>query len=118
MQLTIAILQIPENMNNNIFLPNEGRTPSLGLFPTLLQKSIMHLSGLSCVAGVVSGHQQDDTSIMLLVDFKPNSNLNSGIVPQVFGCFNNPGIALKYLYINKVKGFMKLKLTTAKTLLN
>lgn len=90
-------LQHPYNHNNIMeisnYLPNAGRMPVLSSLPTLIQLPITLLEKLPCVAGVISGKQQGNTTT-LLIDFKENTAKLQNY-KAAMACFAQPGISLK-----------------------
>lgn len=102
-------------METTIFYPNAGRMPVLEKLPTLLQKPVLLLSGLSCVAGIISGLQQDDNSTMLYIDFSEREIMD---YKRALDCFKIDGVKAKYLNVNFPQRFIRIKLSHTKSLLN
>ena len=100
-------------MEKLFLVPNDGKMPSLENMPTLLQKPLTQLKKLSCVAGVLSGLQQDDNSTMLFISFSNDMNYKLAME-----CFNNAGLKVKYFYANLADRILKIQVSPSKILLN
>ena len=74
--------------------------------PALLQKPVAVLSGLSCVAGITTGHHQDSTVLQISL----NGNKTASYT-QALQCLNVKGISPRYLNINPAQGYIKIKLS-------
>lgn len=113
MQPTIATPFNHKVMEQPLFNSVGGGMPALDKLPTLLQKSISLLGKLSCVAGVQSGSQQDDCSMLLIISFRDNMNYL-----QALACFKVEGLTVKYLNVNHGHKLMIMHICNAKSLLN
>lgn len=102
-------------MENNHFYPNAGKFPVLEKLPTLLQKPVLLLTGLSCVAGIISGHQQEDTTTMLHIVFSDQENMD---YKKALDCFKSEGLKPVFINLNPESRFIKIKLTQTKSILN
>lgn len=95
-------------MENSHFNQVLGSFPVLEKIPTLLQKPVLLLTGLSCVAGVIPGRQQEDTTTMLHITFSDSENMN---YKKALECFKSEGIKPVFINVNPENRFIKIKLT-------
>ena len=81
--------------------------------PTLLQKPVALLTTLPCVAGIISGLQQDDTTTFLRIDLIGHIKLS-----QALKCFKDEGLKVLYLNIDPATSSLALKIANCKSILN
>lgn len=94
-------------MENSHFNQVLGSFPVLEKIPTLLQKPVLLLTGLSCVAGVITGHMQEDKTTMLHIMFSDSENTN---YRKALDCFKSNDIKPVFINVNPENRFIKIKL--------